>query len=322
MFKIFEQLFRGETKTVSGYPNELIKRATDRAIDATDPRLRSLSSHRKQMHNAIVHAIDHVVSLVDNLRRPIPMSGADWSNQKILTAFFASSNRMLDSITRDPCCRDFASTHPAPTATVSALMLAKCTRKQIFGYDTIGDKTVSDVMMTVVSFDEHRFIGLANEETETRRLLKWRSFDYLLVIALQKITDAQKQRQDLTARKKVLKAKLDILKRCSGNLTAEPRQGDRENLQQKMNQVNAALAEMGADDMVFQSHLNILINTLDEAEKHLSCEEELLYLDHQHYERKPEDRQVTALELQKLTDNNKHQLAAQLVTMDPGCMPA
>lgn len=319
MLKIFEQIFRSEAKSAQGYSDELIKRATERALDATDPRVRILSAYAKQMRAAVIHAIDSVVQLIDALSAPVPMSRADWSAQAIMSTMFASSDGLNNAVRSNPACKDFAAANPTIAAPVSALLLAKHSRKNTYGYDLIGDQSVSDVPLTVVSFDEHRLIGLATNETETRRLLKLRTFDYLLMLALEKITAVKEQRQDLISRKKILKAKLDILGRSSGNLLEETRATDKEALQKKMDLVEAELTNVGADDTVLQRHLDIIIETLATADQQLRLEKQTLYIDNMHYLRAADHPKATAIPLQLLHDANAHERAVQLVMLSPAC---
>ncbi len=317
MLKIFEQIFRSDAKSAQGYSDELIKRATERALDATDPRVRILPAYAKQLRAAVIHAIDSVVQLVDTLSAPVPMSRADWSTQALLSTLFSSGDSLQKMVEADAACKDFVAANAPITAPVFALLLAKHSRRNTYGFDLIDDKPVSDVPLTVVSFDEHRLLGLATSETETRRLLKLRTFDFLLLQALQKITDATEQRQDLISRKKLLKAKLDILSRSSGNLLEETRAADKETLQQKMDLVEAELNEVGAADTVLQRHLDIIVETLATADKQLWLENQTLYIDNMHYLRAADHPKATALPLQMLHDANAHERAVQLVTLAP-----
>jgi hypothetical protein len=318
MLKIFEQIFRRDTTCSTHYPDDLIERAIDRSVDATDPRIRILSSYRKQIGPAVVQAIDHVTQLVSALAPPVPVSDVDWASQPILGAMFASADNMRTMIAGDRAYRDFAAASDHAGKPVTALLLAKCSQKQTYGFDLVDDKTVSDAPLTIVSFDDHRLIGLAAEAAETQRLLKLRAFDYLLGQALADITNATGRRKDLVARRRLLKAKLDIVARSSGNLAHEPSPEEWTGLQRKMNEVELALSELGADDTVLQRHLQIIVEALANAGSRLNLQDRILYLDHMHYLRAPDDSRATAVPVQILCDANAHELAAQPVALQPG----
>lgn len=315
MLKIFEQIFRLPMRSASGYPDELVQRATERVVDATDPRIRILSSYARKMRPAVVHAIDCAVRLVNDLAAPVPMSGAD-GDGPIVDALFASRDSMRQVIACDGACRDFAETNAPVAEPVIALLLAKYSQKNTFGYDLVDDRTVADAPLTVVSFDEHRLIGLATREAETRRLLQLRAFDYLLGIALAEISEIREQRQDLQARKKLLKAKLDIVAR-GGGLLDEPRLAERRELQQKMERIEAALAEAGADDSVLQRNLDAVIAALAGAEQRLWLERRSIHVDNLHYLRGADCKQAVELPLQMLHDARAREAAAWLVAIPP-----
>lgn len=319
MLKIFEQIFHRDSQSTS-YSDDLIHRATERAIDATDPRIRILASYQKKMRSSVVHAIDHIVQLVESFSEPVVMSEATWGSQPIPGLMFASADRLRDTISGDNACKDFVALNAHVAEPVTALLLSKLSQKHTYGYDLVDDKTMSDMPLTTVSFDEHRLTGLAINEAETRRLLQLRAFDYLLVLALAEITEVKELRQDLVARKRLLKTKLDIVCRSSGSLVDEPRLADRRNLQQKMDEVEAALAEAGADDTVLQRNLELVVATLGGAEKQLWLETQVLYIDNMRYLRTADHPGATELKVQILHDANAHEMAAQMVVLPPASL--
>jgi hypothetical protein len=317
MLKIFEQIFHRDAPRTRSHPDELIQRATERAVDATDPRIRILPSYRKKLRPAVIHAIDHAVQLVEALSRPVPMSAADWEEQPVLGAMFASAQSMRTALSCDGAYRDFVALNPQLAEPVSALLLAEVSLKQTYGYDVVDDKPVSDVPLTVISFDEHRLIGLATHAPETRRLLQLRAFDYLLMQALTEVTAVKDHREELVGRKRLLRTKLDIVARSSGNLTQEPRREDRTSLQKKMDEVEAALSEAGADDTVLQKNLEIVAATLAGAEQCLRLEQRTLYLDNMHYLRTVNHPRAVELPIQVLCDARAREMAAQLIMLRP-----
>lgn len=320
MLKIFEQIFRGEAESARSYSDDLIRRAIERSLEATDPRVRILSGHARKMRAAVIHAIDHVLQLVESMSAPVPMSQRDWGTQAVMGAMFASGDNLKTAVARDPARNDFVAMNPQLAEPITALLLAQHSRKQTYGYDLVNGEPVSDVPLTVVSFDNHRLLGLAASEIETRRLLKLRAFDYLLALALEKITDTQDRRQDLVVRKKLLRAKLEIIGRSSGSLLAEPRADDQHSLQKKMNQVEAELCELGADDTVLQQHLEIIIDILATAEQQLRLDNQTIYIDNMHYLRTADHPKATALPLQMLHDANAREMTAQLVVIPLACL--
>lgn len=320
MLKIFEQIFGIGTKSARSYPEELVHRAIERTVEATDARIRILPGYERKLRPAVVHAIDSAVRLVDGLGPPLPLSAAEWGAQPVIGMLFGSQQSVLSLLAGDGACRDFIAATPQAQEPVTALLLAAFAQRQTFGYDTVDDRTVADVPLTVVSFDDHRLLGLATCEAQTRRQLQLRAFDYVLAQALARIADIREQRDDLQARKRLLQAKLAIVGRSSASLHDEPRQAERAGLQQKMNEVEVALAAMGADETVLQRNLAVVAETLAAAERQLWLEKQTLYIDHMHYRRSADHRQAIEMPLQLLRDAGAHTAVAQLVEIAPAAL--
>jgi hypothetical protein len=315
MLALFDSIFKRH-HAVQRYPEALVKRAIERAIDSTDCRMRILPGYAKQLRPAVLHAMDHVVQLVDSLAVPVPMTADTWNQEITLHAMFSSGERLQEILSRDPAYRDFiAASAESSNKPLTALLLANYSEKHTFGVDLINDNLISDVPLTVVSFDEHRLLGLAASETETRRILKTRAYDYLLTLVLEKITAVREKREDLAVRKKLLCAKLDVLARGSGNFSVETCGADRAQLQQKLEQIEIQLAEMGADDTVLQHHLDIVTETLLQAGQQLWLECSVLYMDPSHIMRTSGHPKADAVPLQMLRDVNGKQLAVLLITL-------
>jgi hypothetical protein len=64
--KLFRSIFGGR-EAVGHYPEFLIEMAIERTVDGTDPRLRLVPGYRKRLRAPVIHAIDHVVALVDDI---------------------------------------------------------------------------------------------------------------------------------------------------------------------------------------------------------------------------------------------------------------
>lgn len=316
MLTLFDSIFRKHHHATQHYPEALVKRAIERAIDSTDCRMRIMPGYAKQLRPAVLHAMDYIVQLIDSLAPPVPMAANAWNQQVTMRAMFSSGERLQEILSRDPAYRDFiAANTNVSLQPLTALLLANYSEKHTFGVDLINDNVMSDVPLTIISFDEHRLLGLATNEVETRRFLKARAYDYLLTLVLEKITAVREKREDLVARKKLLRAKLDVLARGGGSLSAEVSGADRMQLQQKLEQIETGLADMGADDTVLQQHLDIVKETLLLAEQQLWLECSTLYMDPSHIMRPPDHPKVDPIPVQMLHDANGRQLVVLLVTL-------
>jgi len=63
MFKLFQKIFYVSPASEKQYPDWLIEKATERAVDGLGSRLRLLSGYKNNLRLSIICAIDHVVNL-------------------------------------------------------------------------------------------------------------------------------------------------------------------------------------------------------------------------------------------------------------------
>lgn len=313
MFKLFEQIFHGERRASSGYPEALVTRAIERAVDATDPRVRILSGYAKTLRPAVLHAIEHVVTMVDTLAEPISLVASNHGSDVVLGALFASADSVRNLLQRDQSLQGVVAEPMSPGGPIHALLLATMSQKRVFGHDLVDDNMVSDVALTIISFDEHRLAGPTADRQETDRFLKWRAYDYLLVLALGKVAEVQGRRADLTSHRKLLQSKLNILSRSGGNVLQAPSQTERPELQRQMDAIESELKAMGAQDNVLEQHLHLVRDTLMTADQQLWCESQTLYIDLMHYQREPTHPKAKAVPVQILHDANGRALAVQRV---------
>jgi hypothetical protein len=317
MLKLFAQLFHSEAPPSGRFPEDLVLRAIERVLDATDPRIRVLSGYAKQMRDAVQHAMEHVAEIDQALLPPIPMSHDDWSQQAVLGAMFASSERLTDTLERDKRCRNFRTEHPLIDAPVTALLVAKNSEKHILGIDLINDNVVNDVPLTIANFDDHHLLGLAIGEHETRRRLQLRTFDYLQVLVLAKISAVKQRRKDLMTQRKALNARLSMYARSASGPSADPHMADIRTVKNKLQDIEAELAAMGPEDQVLQKHLQIIIDTLGAAEKQVWLESHTLYMDSMNTLRPAGHAKARAVPVQLLRDNGGRRFAVQLVSLPP-----
>jgi hypothetical protein len=107
MLKLFQSLFGAKPAGNALYDRIVIEAAIDRALDATDPRMRSISGHRKRLEPAVVKAIDHVIALVSALPPPVEASARTYGDDERLSSFFASPARMSEVFGADRALLDF-----------------------------------------------------------------------------------------------------------------------------------------------------------------------------------------------------------------------
>src|SRR6478609_907121 len=165
MFKLFENIFGISDKQQDAViPDSLIKMAIERALDGTDPRMRILPGYAKTLHDPVLHAIHHVIAMVDALPVAVQASKEAYEQNIVLGTVFTSAARMNDILAKDNhLCEYLATTSLKPDKTVGLLTLERH-EKTSFGYALVDEKLMNDVQQTTVSFDEHRLLDLSSSE--------------------------------------------------------------------------------------------------------------------------------------------------------------
>lgn len=325
MFRLFHSIFGTADTARQAYPESLVAEAIERAADATDPRIRALPGYAKQLREPVIHAIDHVIALVDSLPAAVTASRAGREANPTLAALFFSTARMSEILGKDSQLRDyFATTAHAPDKTgtaaspVTAMLAAERHEKTGFGYALVDDKVLNDVQQTIVSFDGHRLLEVAASETETRRQLKRRAFDYLLSVALTAVTEQRDERNKLSQQRALLRAKLDILHRGGSSLAGDDaRQEDRTALQTRLAELENRLATLGPVTEILHTNLTIVAATLLDAEKHLWLENRNLRIDQHHVLHVDTDTAVPAIPFVDVCGSDGRCLVMLLLSIPP-----
>ncbi|MGI9288488.1 MAG: hypothetical protein ACR2P1_24095 [Pseudomonadales bacterium] len=278
MIKLFSNIFEHSHSGQFKYPKALLKEAIERAVDGTDPRLRMMRGYAKTLRGPVLHAIDHVVHLVESLPEAVPVSRDNFANNPALASIFYSTERLEQIISRDAALREFRESKPHVHGPVNAVLAVRKKEKHVVGIAMVDGEMRKDVAKTTISFHQHRFVDPAQSEDETQRLLMRRLFDRLLGIALSRLVERQQERKDLAARKALLKCKLDVMER-SGSLNDQAIAGERGQLQMRMEDIEQQLSALGPDQAVLSTNLAIIAEMLGRAERYLWLEETSICLD-------------------------------------------
>jgi hypothetical protein len=252
MLQFLNSVFTGTRERRAAPDKNLIERAIQRVVDGTDPRLRGLINYRKRLRPAVEKAVVHVLAMVDDLPEPAEISRRAYSVDPCLRAFFVSSSHLLEVIGNSKAIRDYIrnTTDTLPDEIFGVLAM-EWKEKNVFGMELVGDTVQRDVAQVAVSFFNHRYVGPSGNETETRRQVAIRIFDYLIEQALARIVAARSKRTELKQQQRLLKRKLDTMK--SGNWGLKPMFGKTETpepdhvaLESEIKAIEAQLFELGA----------------------------------------------------------------------------
>jgi hypothetical protein len=316
LLRLFHSIF-GTHKADQRYPDTLVNMAIERTVDSTDPWLRGLSGYRRKLRPAVVHAIDHVVAMVDNLGEVLELSSKSYDAEPELRLFFISTAQMNSLLKADPMLSAFRREAGHTAVPTWALLVMSCEQRQTFGVALQGATIVRDVSQITVSMSDHRLLDPTADLAETRRLLKRRAFDHLLTLALAEITAAQHVREDLAQHRSLLQAKLDFLQRGgwgfeSPDQDVPPPEAD---LQRQLEVIDSQFSELGGDDLYLEKHLEILVDVLANAEHQLWAQPVPLIVDRMGIKHSMAAEDAPELTLTELHNKAGLRLIARLVMM-------
>ncbi len=321
MLKLFQSIFGGD-EVQGRYPESLIEAAIERAVDGTDPRLRTLPRYREQLRPAVLEAVDHVVALVDSFPAAQPADRNGYGHDLRLATLFASAERMFQVFGADEALRDFRAAQPGVNVPMFALLLAERVEKSVMGIEMKDETVRRDVAQVVVNFRGHRLVDPAASEEESRRQLKRRAFDHLLSLALQRITEVKSERADLTQQRALLRRKLDTLHQGGWGFDAADKPADQPAaLQAELEETERQLIALGTDDRTLQAHLEITASSLAGAAQQLWAEDLDLHLDQMNIQRDPADRSSRHICLQELHNARGRRLVMLPISITPGDLP-
>jgi hypothetical protein len=315
MLRLLQSIFGKATPGT--YPESLIKEAIERSVDGTDPSLRAVSGYGKKLRPAVLRAIDHVVTLVNSLPSPLPLSLALHGDDPRIKNFFLSSSDMKNVLGKDQNLALFLKGPAAGADQVIALLAMEKQETVVFGSALAGEVVIHDVPQVTVSFDAHRLLDPTDDEVTTRRLLMRRAYDHLLTLALKRLTFVKGEREDLNRRSALLHAKLNLLQREGwGFDAAAPSEGlSVAEVEEKIGQIEAQLNDLGGKYGEHETYLQTVADLLGKPEEYLQSRSETLFVNRMGIKQNEASSDAPALTFNELRNAEGKSLAVILVSL-------
>ena len=159
--------------------------------------------------------------------------------------------------------------------------------KTMLGVELQGDLLRRAVPQMPVNFRTHRVAFPTSSETETRREMMKRAFDYLIEAALQSLTATRTRKQQLQQQQRqLLQKKAKVLKRADPGLEAllanpAPRKAaETAAIERQLREIAAEFSQLHADSATLDHHLAQIVATLRQPERHLRMDRVSLTLNH------------------------------------------
>jgi len=268
MLRLLSSLFADSKERSGGLDETLVEKAIERAVDGTDRRIRALPDYRKRLRQPVEQAAGHVIALVDALPPAVEISPRAFGEDPVLRAFFVSAEHMGEVFRGFNSVRDYldAQAEPLPEAIFGLLAMGR-EERPVFGMELDGDSLRRDVMQTSVNFSNHRYLGPAGSEPDTRWELKKRAFDFLLERALERLLGERGKRRDLDRQRQLLRRKLEAMRAGSFGLDAMLEEGggqvaDPAALEAEIEAIEAELGQFRTDNLSIEESLACVADTL------------------------------------------------------------
>lgn len=264
-----------------------IRAAIERVVDGTDPRLRAVRRYQHKLRGAVECAIDHAVTLIDQLPPAIDASHRSFVASPQLRAAFASPDRLRETLSFSKHTRNYQQQSAGPLpAELYAVLGMERVEKTVLGIELHGDLVRRDVPQTTVSFCNQRLACLTDSEQATRRELIQRAFDSLIEVALDNLTTIRAHRRQLEQRhRELLQQKAGALHSARLGLdslleSTGPNLADAGNIERQLWDLEAELGKVRAGSATLDHLLARIIVTLSKPDKHLRLEPVALTLDY------------------------------------------
>ncbi|HRZ06660.1 MAG TPA: hypothetical protein P5102_11015 [Candidatus Competibacteraceae bacterium] len=284
-FRFLQSLFTGASQP-GKFDKELMLMAIERVVDGTDPRLRAVSHYRRKLWDSVEQAIDFVVTFVNTLSPAITADRQGYMTDPRLRALFASPDHLREILSFSDGTRNYLkrTADPLPVELYAGLAAVRV-EKNTLGIEMDGEILRRDVPQTTVSFCDHRLVCLTDNEQDTRRELMRRGFDFLIEMALQRLTTSRIQKTQLEQQQRqLLQQKSSLLEKAQvgfESLTASNQEPvDLDAIEQQLQDLETELGQLRADSATLEQHLAKVAETLSEQAHYLQLESIALTLDH------------------------------------------
>jgi len=288
MFRLFENLFADQPAGNKSYPDWLVEKAIDRAVDGLDSRIRLVRGYRKKLRPGVMVAIEHVDSLVDNLDKPIEADPGRYTDDPYLRAFFVSAKELQQSFSNSPGIRDYLDnlTGSKPERITGLLMMDR-KEKHVFGVELDGEMLRRDMPQVTISFGGHRMVDPTEEEDETRRLLKRRAFDHLIELALHDVSARKSKRLELEKQTALMRRKLETLEEAGLGFEVVDSEAtkSRASLQRELDDLENSLESLPAKMELLSANLEALVHVFVNAASKLWTDPASVIIDRMHIKR-------------------------------------
>ena len=175
----------------------------DYVVNTVEPKLKRVKGYRKRLQEPLQICQEHCKALVAQIPGPIYLKRSGYSDDPIIKAAFAGSDRIKELLDRT----DGTTSQTALSGTQRvALLTMTSTEKTIFGTKKQGNMIVGDAAMRTINFTEHNMVGLATTIENSRKALEKYSLEIIAEATARQLSEIRTKLVDLRQRKEWLRA--------------------------------------------------------------------------------------------------------------------
>ena len=281
---LFDRLFGRQPATAA---DPLLGKALDRTVEIVEPKLAFARDWRARLTPGVAAAIEFSRAAAQRMQQVHDLSPAAWGADPLMRAAFATADSVTQALGR---LRDVQRYFRAPGAgdeAYAVLGMAFQTRK-VLGAALVGEQVRQEVERQQVSFGDYRIRIIAASADEMRQATGVRVFNELLLAATRELAQTDERRKELNISRAMLQARLRMLEQKEGTLTedlggdgeeaADPL-AERAELQRRLDEMNATMAQYGAGTEGLDRQLEIVRDTLLSARELVRIDTHRLHVD-------------------------------------------
>lgn len=161
-------------------PDLVTRQAIDRAVEAVDPLLKTVSGYERKLAPAVRQALSYCEELAAGIPGPIDVSPRAFSADPLVHSLFAAPGDIVDMLGKSRELRGFlADPAQGEEDELFALLGMRQREKAVMGQALQGDMVQTDVPQRLLYFADHTLGELGSRHEITRQRLQAAAFDSL-----------------------------------------------------------------------------------------------------------------------------------------------
>lgn len=263
--------------------DEDLLKALDKAVTLINPRLKLVPAYRDVMIPAVKVCVSTLREMVLALPEAVPVSGAHWSSNPELRAYFVAASDVTAMLSHSSNLRTLFDKFPELDEAFFILGM-KVLEQHATALALPGGVVLGESSKKVLSFSDHEVRICGQDDSEVRHLLGTRVFEYLVAQALTEIGEGRSERRELEDSRSLIQARLRLLKLQGPGLgsvlgRAPESVGEQRRLEDELLENERQLEALGGLQSALEADLEIARDVLAHPERYIQVEQKRFKID-------------------------------------------